>query len=152
MNFIGIDCGKSGAIAVIKDDDDSELECTKLDNTERDIWAALSMLDPFESAAVIERIVAMPKSGKSQMAKLAQNYGFMRGLLIAAEITFDEMLPREWQKEMKCLTKGDKNISKARAQQLFPKYPVYHWNADAILLAVCSRRKYVLQNGLYSHV
>jgi hypothetical protein len=36
---------------------------------------------------------------------------------------------------MKCRTGGDKNISKARAQELFPRVKVTHKNADALLLA-----------------
>lgn len=149
MNFVGIDCGVSGAIAVINDLDETEVSMTKLSNTERDIWAELNNLDSFESFAIIERICGMPKSGKFQMTKLATSYGFMRGLLVASEIAFEEYLPSQWQKEMRCLTKGDKNVSKARAQQLFPHIKVTHWNADALLLASFGQRLYRQRMGVY---
>lgn len=149
MFFVGIDPGKSGAIAVLDslESQGRELECTKLSHTERDVWAQLEALDAAESVALIERIVAMPISSKGNMTKLAISYGFMRGLLVASQIPFDELLPVQWQKKMSCLTRGDKNVSKARAQQLFPSYQVFHWNADAILLAECCRRTYNQRNG-----
>lgn len=42
---------------------------------------------------------------------------------------------------MGCLTKGDKNISKARAQQLFPTAKITHATADALLLAEWRRKQ-----------
>lgn len=41
---------------------------------------------------------------------------------------------------MGCLTNGDKNITKQRAQQLFPSAKVTHKIADALLLAEYCRR------------
>jgi len=52
--------------------------------------------------------------------KFAQNYGTIRGILTALHIPFETISPMEWQSAMRCRTGGDKNISKAKAQQLFP--------------------------------
>jgi hypothetical protein len=41
---------------------------------------------------------------------------------------------------MGCLTKGDKNVSKSRAQELFPSIKVTHAIADALLIAEHNRR------------
>jgi hypothetical protein len=41
---------------------------------------------------------------------------------------------------MRCLTKGDKNVSKARAQELFPALKITHATADALLIAEYGRR------------
>jgi len=41
---------------------------------------------------------------------------------------------------MGCLTKGDKNVSKRRAQELFPALKVTHAIADALLIAEFARR------------
>lgn len=46
----------------------------------------------------------------------------------------------------KCQTKGDKKISRSRAQELFPDAKVTHWNADALLIAEFNRRKYLREN------
>ncbi len=44
-----------------------------------------------------------------------------------------------WQKEMGCLTKGDKNVTKRRAQELFPTLKITHAIADALLIAEYGR-------------
>jgi hypothetical protein len=40
-----------------------------------------------------------------------------------------------WQKSLGCLTHGDKNVSKAAAQRLFPGMKITHATADALLIA-----------------
>jgi hypothetical protein len=60
--------------------------------------------------------------------------------LTAADVPFDEVLPVKWQTVMGCRSGGDKNITKARAQQLFPHVKVTHAIADALLLAEFCRR------------
>jgi hypothetical protein len=59
---------------------------------------------------------------------------------MAAGIPYDLVLPVKWQTAMSCRTKGDKNVSKARAQQLFPDVKVTHAIADALLIAEFCRR------------
>jgi len=41
---------------------------------------------------------------------------------------------------MGCMTKGDKNVSKRKAQELFPSMKVTHASADALLIAEYGRR------------
>ena len=45
-----------------------------------------------------------------------------------------------WQKYLGCLTKGDKNVSKAKAQELFPDLKITHAIADSLLIAEYGRR------------
>lgn len=140
MIFIGVDPGGSGAIAVIHD---GVVEFIKNDSTERDLYEWLcdyGLADGYGSHAVIERVHSMPKQGVSSSFKFGQSYGFLRGLLIASRIPFAEVSPVKWQTAMACRTGGDKNVSKARAQQLFPNVKITHANADAILLAEYARR------------
>lgn len=135
--FIGVDPGKSGAIVAI---DDLDVRFQKNDCTERDLSDFVSLCNA--SIAVIERVSAMPKQGVSSTFKFGQSYGFLRGLLIANHVAFEEVLPRSWQQFMGCLSKGDKNVTKAKAQQLFPNIKVTHAIADALLLAEYARRKF----------
>ncbi len=60
--------------------------------------------------------------------------------LVAAGIAFDEVTPQRWQKMLGCRSKGDKNVTKRRAQDLFPQVRVTHALADALLLAEYCRR------------
>lgn len=72
--------------------------------------------------------------------KLGMNYGFLRGCLIAIGIPFEEVTAQKWQQVMGCRTKGDKNVSKARAQQIWPDVKVIHQIADAMLISEYCRR------------
>jgi hypothetical protein len=42
---------------------------------------------------------------------------------------------------MGCLTKGDKNVSKKRAQELFPSIKCTHATSDALLIAEYGNRQ-----------
>jgi len=72
--------------------------------------------------------------------KFSQNYGTIRGILTALHIPFETISPMAWQTGMKCRTGGDKNISKRRAQQLFPDLKITHAKADALLISEFCRR------------
>lgn len=150
MIVLGIDPGASGCIAAIEDGtqpiERRWIECPKyclLTDTETDISNWLSFFSPMGDCPVhafIERVHSMPKQGVASSFKFGQSYGFLRGLLIGHGIPFEEVTPQKWQKEMGCLTKGDKNVSKAKAQQLFPREKIVHANADALLIAEYGRR------------
>jgi Holliday junction resolvasome RuvABC endonuclease subunit len=140
--FIGVDPGMSGGIAVIGETGAGYVRMSKFsDKTEADISELFNSVraDIQQSGgfAVIERVHSMPKQGVASSFKFGQSYGFLRGMLIAHGIPFEEVTPQKWQKAMGCLTKGDKNVSKARAQQLFPEiaHKITHATADALLLA-----------------
>ena len=142
MLFIGIDPGGSGAMAAI-DGQGVVVGVVKNVATERDLWNALSgwvRLYP-GTYAVVEIVHSMPKQkqGVSSSFKFGRSYGFLRGILVASGVRFSEVAPFKWQTAMRCRTKGDKNVSKARAQQLFPDMQITHAIADALLLAEYAR-------------
>lgn len=139
MNYIGIDPGISGGIAVLYGD---RVQATlKLkDATERDVWNFVRDHRGLRSQAIIEKVAATPQMGTVSSFTFGRSCGFLRGMLTAMEIRFDDVTPQTWQKFMRCLTKGDKNVSKAKAQQLFPAMTITHAIADALLLAEYLRR------------
>lgn len=144
--YIGIDPGKSGSIALIrcKEGYKRELITTiRFNNTEADVaWAFRDVLEENVECALfasIEKVSSMPGQGVSSTFKFGQWYGFARGLLYAYQIPFEFVTPSKWQKHLGCLTKGDKNITKDKAQRLFPKQKIIHATADAILIAEYTR-------------
>ena len=141
MIVFGIDPGVSGGIAVCNEY--SRVSFKLKDATEADIAAFLSQPANF---AFIERVSSSPQMGVVSAFTFGRGYGLLRGLLIALKIPFEEVRPQVWQKAMGCLTKGDKNVSKARAQQLFPDLKITHSNADALLLAEYGRRELALRS------
>lgn len=143
MIVLGVDPGQSGAIVRISQS--GAIECCKLCDTEREIsdWL-FTVGNPCH--AFIERVAARPGQGVSSMFKFGQGYGTVRGLLTALRIPFEEVTPQKWQKEMGCLSKGDKRVTRARAQQLFPNVKVTHSIADALLIAEWGRRQLALRS------
>ncbi len=142
--YIGIDPGKSGAIAAIVEyRDEVFVHWTKNSETEHDLseWCGSVKGDAVdEHFAYIENVHATPQMGVTSAFTFGDNNGFLRGLLTAHQIPFEKVTPQKWQKVMGCLSKGDKNVTKAAAQRIFPREKITHANADALLLAEYCRR------------
>ncbi len=136
--FIGIDPGVSGGIAVVHSSGIVE-HAGKMPETERDV---LDLLHAHSASAhaVLEFVRSSPQMGVVSAFTFGRGYGGLRMALLANGISFDEVTPGKWQAAMQCKTKGDKNVSKARAQTLFPGVKVTHAIADALLLAEYARR------------
>lgn len=140
MKYLGIDPGYSGAAALL-DASGGLVGTIKLDSTERDVADFLAHCRESDDVfAILERVHAFPKQGVSSVFRFGMSYGFLRGALIALRIPFEEATPRKWQTLLGCLSGGDKNVTKARAQQLFPGIKVTHAIADALLIAEYCRR------------
>jgi len=135
MRILGIDPGQSGGIALL-----GEITpmASKMPDTEKDIFDLLDSYDG--NRAYIEAVHAMPGQGVSSCFKFGRNYGFLRGCLIALGIPFETVTPQKWQKALGCLSHGDKNVTKAKAQELFPSLKVTHSTADALLIALYGSR------------
>lgn len=136
--YIGIDPGVGGGIACI----------TALGNIEtvgkrpEDDRGLLDMLAAVSEGAyaVLEYARSSPQMGVTSAFTFGRGYGEIRMALAAARIPFEEVYSHKWQATMGCRTKGDKNISKRMAQELFPAIKVTHAIADALLLAEYCRR------------
>ena len=142
---IGIDPGASGGIAFIPDNNSAKAWAVKMPETLADLWDLLVEQvseDPDHRTlhACLEKVHSMPGQGVASSFKFGQGFGHLEMALTAARIPFTYVNPQKWQKELGCLTGGDKNISKARAQQLFPHIKVTHAIADSLLLAEYCRR------------
>lgn len=136
---IGIDPGKAGGIAWIEN---GSPQAIKMPDTERDIWDIIATLENSNTFALLECVRSSPQMGVKSAFTFGKNYGLVRMALVAAGIPFEEVTPPVWQREMKCLSKGDKNVTKRRAQELFPVLKITHGIADALLIAEYCRRCY----------
>ncbi len=138
--FLGVDPGGSGGLALVRE---GFAQAWKIPDTEADAADLLRTHAPAIQIAYIENVHSMPKQGVSSSFKFGRSYGFLRGLLIALQIPFEQIEPRIWQQRMGCRTHGDKNVSKAKAQQLWPHLRITHAIADALLIAEACRRFHV---------
>lgn len=148
--YVGVDPGKSGGISCLPCDINGnviheKIKAVKMPETERDVWEHFRhlKLDEFRDynlKGAIEKVFAMPKQGVSSTFKFGTNYGFLRGMLIALEIPFIDVTARKWQRTLCCLSGGNKNVTKAKAQELFPGIKrITHAIADSLLIAEYAR-------------
>jgi len=134
---LGIDPGASGAIAWIGTDGPGVEPLKNM--TERDVLDLLRSLGE-ASICYIEHVHSMPKQGVASSFKFGMSYGGLRMAVVASGIPLETVSPSVWQGGMKCRTGGDKNITKRRAQELFPQIKVTHAVADGLLIAEWGRR------------
>jgi len=138
MTTIGIDPGKSGGIAWIQD---GKPCVEKMPDTLQDLWELIEGIRYFDHPqnpnckAYLEQVSAMPGQGVTSCFTFGNGFGHLEMALTAAGIPFERVRPQVWQKALGCMTKGDKNVSKRKAQELFPSMKVTHATADALLLA-----------------
>lgn len=141
MLIIGIDPGASGGIAFLEAS--GLLEVRKMPETEHDVANLLSNTAR-PRFAFIEAVQAMRKEGRvqgvSSTFKFGRSYGFLRGVITALQIPFEDVQPIKWQNALSCRTGGNKNLSKSAAQRLWPDMRFTHATADASLIAEYGRR------------
>jgi crossover junction endodeoxyribonuclease RuvC len=143
---MGIDPGNSGAISHL-DMISGNIEVFTLSHTEADIYDFVN--NHKESCfGYLEKVHSMPKQGVVSSFTFGKNFGFLIGLLTALEIPYEFVTPQTWQKNIGCLSKGNKNITKAAAQRLFPKIKITHAIADSILIAEYGRRRIFRENNV----
>lgn len=137
---IGIDPGKSGAIAVIENG--VAVDHIKCSETDHDLSHFLRNYSQGDCHATIEKVSAMPRQGVASTFKFGRSFGFLEGLLVAHLIPYELVTPQKWQTFMKCRSGGDKNMTKAASQRLWPDIKMTHAIADAYLIAEYGRRTY----------
>jgi hypothetical protein len=136
---IGIDPGLSGGIAFIPSTGTPWAE--KMPETDRDLIELLrDSISLCEPKALIELVHSSPQMGVKSAFTFGEGYGRLQMALTALGVPYERIRPAVWQKAMGCLTKGDKNVSKRRAQELFPNLRITHATADALLIAEFNRR------------
>lgn len=154
MIYLGIDPGVHGALAALTEDG-VVAWVEKMPADERTIVSLCRSRLRGGGVAVIEQVWSRPqrfkgadgvsverRTGGGAAWALAQIYGACRATLSACDVEWTAVTPQVWQKAMDCLTGGDKRVSKARAQALFPTAHVIHATADALLIAEFCRRQH----------
>lgn len=161
--FLGIDPGKTGGLVSFRSGSiriGATTQVLPMPETERDIWDWFASMGA-STVAYIEWIhPAIQGIHKSNMSKLYGNYCSLRMALTAAKIPFEDVKPVTWQRGLgisprkrvgkKAETDYQwKNRLRDKAQQLFPKLPI--WSeprskgrqlaiSDALLIAEYCRR------------
>lgn len=146
MLYIGIDPGKSGAMAII-------FECigktVLVPFDEREYANILRNLYGQPAKACLEHVGAMPGQGVTSMFNFGQNFGYIKGLLEAFQIPYELVRPQKWKKEFG-ITR-DKNSSVEVCKRLFPGVSLRRTErcrkdddgmAEALLMALYAQRRF----------
>lgn len=157
ITFIGIDPGQKGGIAKIYPD---KVEVFTMPDTQRDVWELVTNTRSEYIQAVIEHVTTSPQMGVVSAGVFMFGYGGLRMALTAAQIPHEPIRPQVWQKALMIppRKKGmsdreQKNKLRAKAQQLFPKLPLWSQPgsiglqlavSDALLIAYYARMRYSL--------
>jgi hypothetical protein len=146
MRIIGIDPGKSGGVSWTSacGRDRFAKGFRALTYPERG-ELLLEIATGQRVMAFIELVGARPTDGRSSAFKFGKDTGILEGMLMAHKIPLIRVTPGTWQRALGCLTKGDKKITRTRAQEWYPELKATHQTADAILIAEYGRRKYIMQ-------
>lgn len=157
--YIGIDPGKSGAIAALKHDGSILLleNCpvikitkTKEMSDPREMnnlfWEFIHKLDG-NVIIIIEKGRSMPKQGVASTFKFGRNVGQWEGIIYGTKFPIEERSAKTWQKVMlEDMDRSDTKLaSVAKANMLWPGLNLkktHHGKSDALLIAEYGRRKF----------
>lgn len=138
---IGVDPGVKGGLAVLSYDGEPVLV-----DPFRPEWTQAELVGHLRSAAdllfqrggrvaFVEKVGVMPHDGRKGANTFGRVDGLIRGALLALNVIVRDVPPMIWQTRLQCLSGGNKNVTKAKAQELFPRVKVTHNIADALLIA-----------------
>jgi hypothetical protein len=150
--ILGIDPGKSGAIAIIHTEQPYRVTVEDVPIVAGEINAHnlasyLKELGPHY--AMIEQVASMPKQGVRSTFNFGVSYGMVRGIVAALDIPLTFVTPGKWKKHYSL--SSDKEDARKRAIHLFPydaeqfKRKKDHGRAEAALIALYCLEKQIEQ-------
>ena len=85
-----------------------------------DVHALLDILTSVKIKHIyIEKQQAMPQQGLVSTFATGMGYGVYLGLIVASGMSYTEVSPRTWKKDLNC--PSDKDASRKRASELLPQ-------------------------------
>lgn len=143
MIVLGIDPGKQGGLSFFETNfGETFIGVEKLPENARDLHELIESIQVVEkvTAAYLEKIY-LP-TGKAGALTFGAGWGKILAVLEMLDVETHLVRPQDWMRELGCMTRGDKNITKRKAQELFggteyengKTIPITHWSSDALLI------------------
>ncbi len=149
MIYIGIDPGAKGGFSKItKIDEDTFITCRCWDSSK--FVQVIKEVHTNMVFCVLEKVHSMPQQGVKSTFNFGQSYGYIKGVLEAYGIPYQEISPQEWKKEFGLIGK-DKKESIRVCKQLFPNVSLLptpksrvdsDGMAESLLISEFARRKH----------
>lgn len=155
---IGIDPGKSGAIACVERDQMGNIKLLGVHDTpvikpkkgkaqyDERLMAQIIKNTPGAAKILIEKVNAMPGQGVVSMFSFGMGFGLWLGIVTTFGVPYELVIPQRWKKEMLADIAGDDQKARAvtAAKRLFPDADLSrkkdHGRADAMLIAYYGAR------------
>lgn len=141
MYVLGIDPGRSGGFGLFPPGVDPI--AWSMPKTPLDLWALFGEIKELTQGgqlmAMLEFVHSMPRDGSKQAYTFGRWVGYLEMALTGHGIPFDTVKPQTWMGALNCMTKGDKSVTKKKAQELFPSAKVTRATADALLIGVYAK-------------
>ena len=153
--YVGIDPGKSGAIAVL----DGYGEIVWVEDmpviggqvSGAVLAGMIDVADPsgpgplqVELVAVVEQVHSMPKQGVASSFDFGKSYGIVLGVLAALQVRTEFVPPTRWKKAMRL--GSDKEVARRRAIEHWPRQAdVFKRKKDADRAEACLLALWLLQ-------
>lgn len=140
MTYIGIDPGKNGAVAIIKDNLIEVYPYSEI------VLRYVCENNDLGSKAIVENVHAMPGQGVVSMFNFGQNFGYIKGVLDSFSIPTTLVSPQKWKKYYGLHSDKQESINKCKS--LFPNVNLKKTNrckndsdgmAEALLIAEWGR-------------
>lgn len=146
--ILGIDPGVAGGMAVLDSAGRPLFIHSLKGNTIEQAVAALKAAEKYTlpfGICYLEKIQHQTGDGAQGSHTFGKVYGILYGAALARDLEVHDVYPMRWQERMGCLTQGNKNVSKRRAEELWPALAaarkITHYIADALLIAEYGRRR-----------
>jgi crossover junction endodeoxyribonuclease RuvC len=143
---LGVDPGVSGGLTVLSPDG-RVVYCWPLRPSmeEREVsdiihYAVVTLKKEGGQSVWVEKVGYKKGDGGMGAFTFGAIFGFLRGGLWARGVHVQYVYPQAWQARLGCLTGGNKNVSKAKAAELWPGTKWTHATADSALIAEYGRR------------
>lgn len=149
--MVGIDCGITGALAVIDNGEilevyDMPTRTVEVSNkTKQEIngyeLARIIRSIPYGANINLEKVAAMSKQGVTSMFGFGASFGMIRGVLESLGKSYSLITPQVWKKHFG-LIGTEKDVARLKAIELFPMASLYFkrkrdgGRADAALIGL----------------
>ena len=144
MVYIGIDPGAKGGIAVV-----TKKSATTAPYSDGELRRVLGEIHScrMEAICCLEKVGARPGQGVVSMFNFGKSYGYIKGVLEAYGIPYQEISPQRWKKEFGL--NSEKTRSVEVCQRMFPNVgllatprckKLHDGMAEALLMAEYARR------------
>ena len=140
---IGIDPGKSGGVAVIKEDETATVY--KCPSTVKGMALLIGMcltdVAPYRTAVFLEKVWAFPTDARKTAFVFGTNYGQWQGILASHELEIRYVTPKEWQAHFDIKKGLPKKVRKKQLKDIAVKSnpetkKITLNTADALLIAM----------------